>query len=203
MPAVTTIARIVRRPFRRGSDDGVNARRARIGVIGKLFGDWNYALIYDFAGSSDGFASTASVRGASVGFLPGGALSGIENAYLSYTGFKPFGGKLAIEGGYLDVPYTLDEATSSNDILFLERASSQVIAAMSPPVIPLRRRRALVHRLILDRRLCDRSDARRDPLSIEHEPEWTTEQLGAAARIAGQVVTGKDYSLHIGGDADS
>jgi len=59
----------------------------------------------------------------------GGALSGIENAYLSYTGFKPFGGKLAIEGGYLDVPYTLDEATSSNDILFLERASSQVIAA--------------------------------------------------------------------------
>ena len=110
-------------------DDGVNARRARIGVIGKFFGDWNYALIYDFAGSSDGFASTASVGGRAVGFLPGGALSGIENAYLSYTGFKPFGGKLAIEGGYIDVPYTLDEATSSNDILFLERASSQVIAA--------------------------------------------------------------------------
>src|SRR5260370_23679879 len=53
-------------------DDGVNARRARIGVIGKLFGDWNYALIYDFAGSSDGFATTASVRAASPGFLPPG-----------------------------------------------------------------------------------------------------------------------------------
>src|SRR6266481_5185047 len=96
-------------------DDGANVRRARIGVIGKFMSDWNYALIYDFGGASDGFASTASVGGTAVGFLPGGALSGIENAYLSYTGFKPFGGKLAIEGGVMDVPYALDEAMSSND----------------------------------------------------------------------------------------
>src|SRR6266403_3896844 len=75
-------------------DNGVNVRRARIGVLGKFMEDWNYALIYDFGGASDGFGSTASVNGAAVGFLPGGALSGIENAYLSYTGIKPFGGKL-------------------------------------------------------------------------------------------------------------
>src|SRR5450631_3141561 len=92
-------------------DDGINARRARIGVAGKFMDDWNFALIYDFGGSSDGFASTASVGGTAVGFLPGGALSGIENAYLSYTGFKPFGGKLAIEGGVMDLPYTIDEAS--------------------------------------------------------------------------------------------
>jgi phosphate-selective porin OprO/OprP len=30
-------------------DSGENLRRARIGVIGKFLGDWNYALIYDFA----------------------------------------------------------------------------------------------------------------------------------------------------------
>src|SRR5260370_5635097 len=81
-------------------DDGFNARRARIGVIGKFFGDWNYALIYDFAGSSDGFASTASVGGIGVGFLPGVALAGIENAYITYTVFKPFRCKLVIEGRY-------------------------------------------------------------------------------------------------------
>jgi phosphate-selective porin OprO/OprP len=109
-------------------DDGVNVRRARIGVIGKFMGDWNYALIYDFGGASDGFDSTASVGGATVGFLPGGALSGIENAYLSYTGFKPFGGNLAIEGGVMDLPYTLDEASSSNDIPFMERAASGITA---------------------------------------------------------------------------
>src|SRR5262249_19390751 len=109
-------------------DDGVNARRARIGVVCEFFCDLGYALVYDFAGSSDGFAGTASAGGTAVGFLPGGGLSGIQNAYLSYKGIKPFGGQLAIEGGYITVPYTLDEATSSNDILFLERASSQVIA---------------------------------------------------------------------------
>jgi hypothetical protein len=35
-------------------DDGINARRARIGVIGKFMGDWNYALVYDFGGSRMG-----------------------------------------------------------------------------------------------------------------------------------------------------
>ena len=56
-------------------------------------------------------------------------MSGVENAYLSYTGIKPFGGTLAIEGGIMDLPFTLGEATSSNDMLFMERASSQVIAS--------------------------------------------------------------------------
>ena len=184
-------------------DDGVNARRARIGVIGKFFGDWNYALIYDFAGSSDGFASTASVGGRAVGFLPGGALSGIENAYLSYTGFKPFGGKLAIEGGYIDVPYTLDEATSSNDILFLERASSQVIAAN---IAASDFRSAAGARWYTDSfwigAYATGPTAGAIHSASSTNPNGTTEQLGAAARVAGQVVNGKDYSLHIGGDAE-
>src|SRR6202521_5084378 len=60
-----TAATVPQRP-----DDGANVRRARIGVIGKFFGDWNYALIYDFGGASDGFGGTASVGGAGVGFLP-------------------------------------------------------------------------------------------------------------------------------------
>src|SRR5260221_13900300 len=92
-------------------DNGVNVRRARIGVLGKFMEDWNYALIYDFGGASDGFGSTASVNGAAVGFLPGGALSGIENAYLSYTGFKPFGGKMGTEGGTIDLAFTYDESS--------------------------------------------------------------------------------------------
>ena len=68
-------------------DDGINLHRARLGVVGKFLSDWNYALIYDFGGSSDGFGGTASIGGQAVGFLPGGVLSGVENAYLSYTGF--------------------------------------------------------------------------------------------------------------------
>src|SRR3954452_6319320 len=183
-------------------DNGVNARRARIGVVGKFMGDWNYALIYDFGGSSDGFAGTASAGGTAVGFLPGGALSGIENAYLSYTGFKPFGGKLAIEGGVMNVPYTLDQATSSNDIVFMERASSGIIAQN---IAAGDFRSAVGARWYTDTLWLGgyvtgpTTGAVHSYSSIT--PNGMTEQVGAAARAAAQVVSGNDYSIHIGGDA--
>jgi phosphate-selective porin OprO/OprP len=183
-------------------DDGVNVRRARIGVIGKFMGDWNYALIYDFGGASDGFASTASVGGVPVGFLPGGALSGIENAYLSYTGFKPFGGKLAIEGGVMDLPYTLDEASSSNDIPFMERAASGITATN---IAAGDFRSAFGARWYTDTFWAGAyvtgptTGAIHSASSIN--PPGTTEQYGVIARAAGQIVSGKDYSLHLGGDA--
>src|SRR5258705_11073432 len=182
-------------------DNGVNLRRARIGVLGKFMEDWNYALIYDFGGSSDGFASTASVGGVPVGFLPGGALSGVENAYLSYTGLKPFGGKLAIEGGILDLPITLDEAPSSNDIPFMERAAPGVISRFATDDF----RSAFGARWFNDVFWAGgyvtgpTTGAIHSASSVN--PNGSTEQLGAAARVAGQVVSGKDYSLHLGADA--
>lgn len=87
------------------AQNGVNARRARIGVLGTFAGDWDYGLIYDFGGTQDGTAT-------------------LENAYITYKGIKG----LYIDGGYIDVPYTLDEATGSNNMMFLERGSSQTIA---------------------------------------------------------------------------
>jgi phosphate-selective porin OprO/OprP len=89
--------------------DGVNARRARIGVLGKVAGDWNYALIAEFGGTSDATSASSSI---------------INNAFISYNGFRPVG----IDFGYIDVPWSLEEATSSNDIMFLERSSAQQIA---------------------------------------------------------------------------
>jgi phosphate-selective porin OprO and OprP len=184
-------------------DNGVNARRARIGVLGKFMGDWNYALIYDFAGSSDGFAGTASAGGTAVGFLPGGGLSGIENAYLSYTGFRPFGGRLAIEGGYMDIPYTLDEAMSSNDILFMERASSQVIAVN----MAASDARATFGMRWYNDVFWAGGYATGPTTGAIHSassvnPNGATEQLGATARVAAQVISGRDYSLHLGADAE-
>jgi phosphate-selective porin OprO/OprP len=165
--------------------------------------DWNYALIYDFGGASDGFASTASVGGVPVGFLPGGALSGVENAYLSYTGIKPFGGKLAIEGGVMDLPYTLDEASSSNDIPFMERAASGITAAN---IAAGDFRSTFGARWYTDTFWAGAYvtgpaiGAIHSASSIN--PPGTTEQLGAIARAAGQIISGKDYSLHIGGGAE-
>ena len=85
---------------------GVNSRRARIGVAGTLAGDWSYAFIYDGGNSQD---STAK---------------GIETAQIVYGGFRG----VALELGYSNTFFTLDQATSSNDLMFLERASPSNIA---------------------------------------------------------------------------
>jgi phosphate-selective porin OprO and OprP len=176
-------------------DSGDNLRRARIGIIGKFFNDWNYALIYDFGGSSDGFG------GAAPGSLPGGGVSGVENAYLSYTGIKPFGGKLAIEGGIMDIPYTLDEATSSNDILFMERASSGIIAQN----IAAGDFRSTIGTRWWNDVFWAGAYVTGPTTGAIHSASSTSpvaqnEQLGVAARAAGQIVSGKDYSFHLGGD---
>ncbi len=101
-------------------NSGVNARRARLGLGGTVDGDWAYRLIYEFGGTSDSLTPGAA----------GADASGVENAYLTYNGFNHPGRRLplAIDFGYMDIPWTLDEATSSNDIMFLERSSPQVIA---------------------------------------------------------------------------
>ena len=44
---------------------------------------------------------------------------------MSYTGFK----NVRIDGGYMKIPYTLDQAASSNNITFMERSSAQVLSA--------------------------------------------------------------------------
>jgi phosphate-selective porin OprO/OprP len=176
-------------------DSGDNLRRARIGIVGKFFNDWNYALIYDFGGSSDGFG------GAAPGSLPGGGVSGVENAYLSYTGIKPFGGKLAIEGGIMDIPYTLDESTSSNDILFMERASSGIIAQN----IAAGDFRSTVGTRWWNDVFWAGAYVTGPTTGAIHSASTTApvamnEQYGVVARAAGQIVSGKDYSIHLGGD---
>jgi phosphate-selective porin OprO/OprP len=178
-------------------DSGENVRRARIGLAGKFFNDWNFALVYDLGGSSDGFG------GAAPGSLPGGGVSGVENAYLSYTGLKPFGGKMAIEGGIMDLPYTLDEATSSNDIMFMERASAGIVATS---IAAGDFRSAVGTRWYNDVFWAGAyvtgpaTGAIHSASSVA--PNGTTEQYGAVARVAGQVVSGKDYSVHLGGNAE-
>ena len=129
-------------------DSGINARRARFGVIGTFQSDWVYSLIYDMGGSSDGFSSTftngcrASAAGTTctIGLLPGGITSGIQTAYLSYQGFKGVFGdghpwNAAIEGGYSDSFYTLEQ-NNSNEIMFLERASA--LPGRFRPRLPVR-----------------------------------------------------------------
>jgi phosphate-selective porin OprO and OprP len=93
-------------------NSGVNARRARIGVIARFMRDWDFNLIYDLGGSGDGFPPD-----------PGALTSGLENALLTYSGLKNHGVPLVFDLGYMDVPFSQAESTSSNDIPLVERAA--------------------------------------------------------------------------------
>jgi phosphate-selective porin OprO and OprP len=118
----------------KGLSSGLNLRRARIGVVGKFLGDWNYALIYDFGNTSDSLNPNNALANANSSTAPSlnnNYLAGVENAFVTYNGFYKHGGPFPVAidlPGVQDVPWTIDEATGSNNIMFLERSSSQVVA---------------------------------------------------------------------------
>lgn len=101
--------------FRRGSygdavenerardlNDGANFRRARLGVEGKAFGDWEYNFLYDFGGS---------------GVEEAGRISA---AWVQYNGL----GRWKLRAGAFSPPGGLEEAVSTNGSLFAERAAA-------------------------------------------------------------------------------
>jgi phosphate-selective porin OprO/OprP len=85
---------------------GTNFRRARLGFDGTAFKDWNFALWAEFGGT-------------------GGESPILNQAYIEYTGFHPFGpsASLRLRAGAWATPAGLEDATSNTEGLFLERAA--------------------------------------------------------------------------------
>jgi phosphate-selective porin OprO/OprP len=149
---------------------GFNARRARIGVTGKAFGDWTYTFIYDAGNSND-----VTPRG-------------IEYAQINYRGFKG----TILDFGYSDTFFTLDEATSSNDLMFMERSTpSQIGTQFNTGDF---RSNAGV-RYFNDRFWLGAYGT--GPAQGQSHA-LTAEQFGAYERGTYQVLRGPDYSLHLG-----
>jgi phosphate-selective porin OprO/OprP len=170
--------------FRRGSfgdaseadhardlNDGANFRRARIGIEGKAFGDWNYNFLYDFGGS---------------GVEDPGK---ITSAWVEYAGFAPF----RVRIGAFSPPAGIEEATSTNGSLFLERASpSELVRSIAS------------------------GDGRKAIGVFGNGERWnfsaaltggvvTTQtfdqQTGFVGRVAFLPVKGLDYLVHVGANA--
>ena len=93
-------------PRARDLNDGTNFRRARIGVGGKIFGDFNYNILYDFGGTGSEDAGK------------------IQELWLEYAGLKP----MRLRVGAFAPLVGLADATSTNGMLFLERPSPAEIA---------------------------------------------------------------------------
>jgi phosphate-selective porin OprO and OprP len=80
-------------------------RRARLGVEGTVYRDWNYAITYEMGGSGVESAQ-------------------LNQAYLEYAGWKPWDAALRLRIGAWATPTGLEDATSNTESLFLERAAS-------------------------------------------------------------------------------
>jgi phosphate-selective porin OprO/OprP len=90
----------------RDLNSGTNFRRARFGIDGKLFKDFDYALIYEFGGSGAEDAGH------------------IQEAWAQYTGLKPF----RIRVGAFEPNIGLAAAVSTSQMPLLERPSPAEIA---------------------------------------------------------------------------
>jgi phosphate-selective porin OprO/OprP len=90
----------------RDLNSGTNFRRARFGIDGKLFKDFDYALIYEFGGSGAEDAGH------------------IQEAWAQYTALKPF----RIRLGAFEPNIGLAAAVSTSQMPLLERPSPAEIA---------------------------------------------------------------------------
>jgi phosphate-selective porin OprO/OprP len=81
-------------------NDGIGVRRGRMHMEGTLYKDYDFKFEYDFA---RGNGSTAA---------------GITDAWIEYTGFKPF----SVTIGQFKEPFSLESVTSNRFLTFAERS---------------------------------------------------------------------------------
>ncbi len=86
--------------------DGTNFRRARIGIGGRAFGDFEYNILYEFGGAGEEDAGH------------------IQEAWVQYSGLKPF----HLRAGAFSPFIGLEDAGSTNGMLFLERPDVSDVA---------------------------------------------------------------------------
>ena len=105
-PALGASASNVDLTHARNLKNGDNFRRARIGIDGTAFGDWDYRILFDFGGT--GVENTGQ----------------LYETWVQYNGFKP----LRIKVGAFSPSLGLDDQGSTNAMPFLERSTAADLA---------------------------------------------------------------------------
>ena len=161
-------------PNARDLSSGTNFRRARLGVEGVFAGDWSYALTAELGGS-------------------GAEQAQLQQAWVEYAGWKPFGlqNPLRMRVGAFTPPTGLEDATASNDALFVERAAPADLVRS----IAGGDGRAGVQLLANGYRWF--AGAAITGALIGNTGDFD-EQTGAVARVATLLLRGPDYGVHLG-----
>jgi phosphate-selective porin OprO/OprP len=156
----------------RDLSDGVYFRRARFGFEGSFVRNFNYRFVVEVGGSG----TEGPAR--------------INDAWINYVGFAPF----TIQFGAGAPPANLDDGTTPEDGLFMERASPSDLSrslggADGRTQLGIRGSGARwMGALTLTGRTVN-------------DAEVNDSQHAVLARVAGLVATSADYNLHVGANA--
>jgi phosphate-selective porin OprO and OprP len=153
----------------RDLSDGAYFRRARFGVEGVIARDFNYRFLMELGGSG----TEGPTR--------------INDAWISYTGFAPF----AVQIGAFSPPANLDDGTTPEDLLFVERASA---SELSRTLGGADGRLGLGVRGSGSRWMGALTLTSR----TVNDAEVFDAQTALVGRAGALVVTGADYNLHLG-----
>ena len=154
-------------------------RRARIGVDGTAFGDWDYRLIFDFGGT--GVENTGQ-------FYEG---------WVQYSGWKPLHARI----GAFPPSIGLEDQGSTNGMPLLERSAVEDIArglAAGDTRTAASVWGAGEHwfaSAAVTGRVIGTLQHRRRPPAV---PQTFGDQLGFVGRVAGTPLFGTDWLVHVG-----
>jgi phosphate-selective porin OprO/OprP len=148
---------------------GTNFRRARIGVEGTIARDFAYRFLGEYGGSG----AESQTR--------------INDAWISYSGFAPF----TVQMGAFSPPANMDDGTSVEDSLFIERATP---AELSRALGGADGRMGIGARASGTRWM----SALTLTGGVTGESEAFDEQLGLVGRLGGLALTATDYNVHLG-----
>src|SRR5690349_4379866 len=153
----------------RDFSDGFVVRRARIGVEGTIAKDFNYKFLAEFGGSgTEGPAK-------------------INDTWISYSGFAPF----TIQLGAFAPLANMDDSTSAEDIVFMERASS---AELSRSLAGADGRLGIAVKANGTRWMSSLAFTTR----TVNDAEVFDAQAAAVGRVGFLVAKGDDYNVHLG-----
>ena len=162
----------------RDLNDGTNFRRARIGIGGKFYNDFNYNVLFDFGGY--GSEDTGKIQEAWVEY------AGLAHTRLRVGAFAPLLG--------------LEDAVSTNSMLFLERPA---MAEISRTLAGGDRRTGAQAAFGGDHWLAAAAVTSNGVSTLNTNAsafgsQNYDEQLGYTARLAASPLHGEDYLVHIG-----
>lgn len=156
----------------RDLNSGTNFRRGRLGVEGKLFGDFNYNVLLDFGGSGTDGQTT------------------LHELWIEYAGFKP----AKIRVGAFAPSIGLEDAASTNGSLFPERPSAAEVARGLAGAD-----KRIAAQLLANG---DHWLAAAAVTGAKAADGATfDEQLGYTFRVAGTPLYGFDWRVHVGANA--